>query len=97
MRIHCRAESSKLKPRLMPLSEMIPFSIVRVPFSTTNLVLVGKSVTGATLVAVLPRERPRRHPKAFGTPFHFIVRDPPRASRVTAPADVGREGVPSNV
>src|SRR5215813_10814939 len=51
-------------------------AIIRVPFSTTNLVLVGKSVTGATLVAVLPTERPRRHPKAFGTPFHFIVRDP---------------------
>src|SRR5262245_2944574 len=51
-------------------------AIIRVPFSITNLVLVGKSVTGATLVAVLPTERPRRHPKAFGTPFHFIVRDP---------------------
>src|SRR5215470_5536178 len=51
-------------------------AIIRVPFSTTNLVLVGKSVTGATLVAVLSTERPRRHPKAFGTPFHFIVWDP---------------------
>src|SRR5262245_66137663 len=56
-------------------------AIIRVPFSTTNLVLVGKSVTGATLVAVLSTERPRRHPKAFGTPFHFIVWTPSSVPR----------------